>query len=176
MDYSVSTNLTFNIFNNKSIGFQVIDNPTYVVDSDGFKEEEYIRIEAKIDGEKLTREQWDVMDIPRMHIDTSKKDFKLGEPTVEKTEEIGIFRVKPNLPNGKPTTGTYSDCPYTFTLEQKVNDETWSGEMASSLQMQDMRSWWERNYDLFIKLIVLAIIVLFLAGYLPWFKNYLPRS
>ncbi|NMA17601.1 MAG: VWA domain-containing protein [Clostridiaceae bacterium] len=177
LDYnSVSTNLTFNIFNNKSIGFQVIDNPTYVVDSDGFKEEEYIRIEAKIDGEKLTREQWDVMDIPRMHIDTSKKDFKLGEPTVEKTEEIGIFRVKPNLPNGKPTTGTYSDCPYTFTLEQKVNDETWSGEMASSLQMQDMRSWWERNYDLFIKLIVLAIIVLFLAGYLPWFKNYLPRS
>ena len=47
--------------------------------------------------------------------------------------------------------------------------------MSGVIHMTDTRSWWERNWELFVKLVICGIILFILAGYLPLFKRYLPK-
>lgn len=176
LDYnSVSTTLDYSIFKNKTIEFSIVDNPDYTVASSGFTDSKPIVLKATIDGHEFTEEQWSNMGVPDVNF-VSSPSFSMGEFKVEKTDQLGIFHISPTIKNDRPSAGTYSDCDFKITYEGKFGDETWSGSTDATLKMQDSRSWIERNRDLFIKLLILAILLFLIIGYLPFIKNYLPKS
>ena len=174
--HTVSTHLDYSIFKDKNLSFSIKNDPTFVIVSEGIENKDDIELEAKIDGRDITPEEWATMDLPTISLDKGSRDFKIDEPIIEKTEQPGIYRIRPILPGDKPSTGTYVDCNYKVSYKQQFGAETWSGDMDGSIKFNDTRSWWERNWDLFIKLLILAIILFVLAGYLPFIKHYLPKS
>lgn len=159
-----------------NVSFSVNDNPSYIVNSDGFDSDKYILVSVKINGETPTKEQWEIMDTPVAQLSNEYKDFRLDSLVVEKTAEPGFLRIYPKLPGGKPTTGTYRDSVYTLNLNQTTGKVNWIGSMEGTLKLSDTRSWFERNWDLFVKLAILIAILIVLAGYLPIFKHYLPKA
>lgn len=177
LDYhSVSTHLDYSIFKNKMLSFSTKNNPTYNVTREGIENKDFIELEAKIDGREITPEEWSVMELPTITLGNESRDFKIDDPVIEKTDQPGIYKIHPVLPGDKPSTGTYVDCGYNVVYQQKFGAETWSGESGGTIKLNDTRSWWERNWDLFIELVILAIILFILAGYLPFVKHYLPKS
>lgn len=177
LDYnSVSTNLSYDIYKDKTITFTVVDSPSYVVTSDGFEKDARIKVVSQIDGKDFTEEQWSSLEAPILQMVDEKRDFKIELSTLEKSDEVGVFYFNPKLPNGKPSTGTYQDIQYTLDYRQQFGSETWSGSTEGSIIISDSRSWWERNWDLFVKLVILAAILFVLIGYLPFIKHYLPKS
>lgn len=95
---------------------------------------------------------------------------------IEKSDELGVFELRPTFPNGKPSTGTYCDVNYRIVYQQQFGSETWQGETESILKLTDDRSWWERNWDLVVRLAISLAVVFVLLGYLPFIKHYLPKS
>ena len=177
LDYhSVSTHLDYSIFKDKTLSFSIKNNPTYSITSKGIENKDFIELEAKIDGREITPEEWAIMDLPTITLENASRDFKIDEPVIEKTDQPGIYRIHPELPGNKPSTGTYVDCNYNVAYQQKFGAETWAGDTSGTIKLNDTRSWWERNWDLFVKLIIPAIILFILAGYLPFIKHYLPKS
>lgn len=177
LDYnSVSTHLDYSVFQNKTLSFSVKNNPTYNIISGGIENNDFIELEAKIDDREITQEEWESMDLPTISLVNEQRDFKIDEPIIEKTDQPGIYKIHPVLPGDKPSTGTYVDCNYNVVYQQTFGAETWSGEASDVIRFNDTRSWWERNWDLFVKLIILAAILFVLAGYLPFIKHYLPRG
>lgn len=177
LDYNtVTTSLSFDIYKDKEITFSIENNPSYVVSSDGFASLENIRIKAKIDGSEFSQEQWDALSVPQIQVIDDKMDFKIELSDIEKSNEIGIFELRPSFPNGKPSTGTYCDVNYRIVYQQQFGSETWQGETESILKLTDERSWWERNWDLAVKLAISLAVIFVLLGYLPFIKHYLPKS
>lgn len=177
LDYnSVTTTLGYEVFKDKVITFSVVENPNYTVTSEGFSENEVIRIKAKIDGNEFTEEQWMKMECPQIALKDGLRTFKIDISSMEKQNEIGMFTVHPVFPNGSLSTGTYCDQEYQVTYLQNFGSETWEGSLDGILNLQDTRSWWEKNWDLFVKLVILGIILFILMGYLPFIKHYLPKS
>lgn len=176
LDYnSVSTHLDYSIFKNKAIDFSIVDNPDYTVASNGFTELRPVVLKATIDGHEFTEEQWGNMGVPNVSF-TSSPSFAMGDFRVEKSDEYGIFHIYPTIKNDKPSAGTYGDYDFKIVYDGKSGNETWSGSTEAILKMRDSRSWIERNRDLFIKLLILAILLFLIIGYLPFIKNYLPKS
>lgn len=177
LDYNyLSTEVDFSAIRNKLVTFSVVENPTYNVISKGFEKQEYIIVHAMVDGREFTEQEWEIMTLPQVSINSGMRIFKIGDPVIEKTDKVGDFRLYPTIPGDKPSSGTYSDCDYTLKYSQYYGPEIWSGEIEDTIQITDSRSWWERNWVLFLSLVILGIILLILAGYLPFIKNYLPRS
>ena len=177
LDYNtVTTSLSFDIYKDKEITFSVENNPSYVVSTDGFASLENIRIRAKIDGSEFSQEQWDALSMPQIQLIDDKMDFKIELSDIEKSNELGIFELRPSFPNGKPSTGTYCDVNYRIVYQQQFGSETWQGETESILKLTDDRSWWERNWDLVVRLAISLAVVFVLLGYLPFIKHYLPKS
>lgn len=177
LDYnSVATRLDYSIYQDKEISFAVRSNPSYEIVSEGIANSDCIEIQAEIDGHMFTPEQWEAMDMPTIQLVDENRNFRISSPVIEKSDEIGVFRIYPSLADDKPSSGTYVDCDYTVVYQQVFGSETWSGSMQGTIKLNDTRSWWERNWDLFVKLVILLVIILILAGYLPLFKHYLPKS
>lgn len=174
--YSVTTNLSYDIYKDKEITFALLQDPDYTVISQGTERDDEIRIAAKIDGKEFTAEQWDAFAPPRIQMVPDDRDFKIEMEDLRKTDEIGVLRTRPAFPGGKPSTGTYRDVDYEIDCQQQLGSETWQGSMKGTVKLQDSRSWWERNWDLFVKLAIAGAVLVFLAGYLPLFKHYLPKS
>ena len=174
LDYnSVSTNLVYDIYKDKDITFEIIEDPTYNIDSNGFKEDVAIKIASKIEGQNPTEEQWAVMELPKVKLVEGSKKLDLN---ISKTKEVGVFELKPSFPDVKPSTGTYENTEYIISYQQKINSAVWQGSAKGTVKLQDLRLWWERNRDLLIKLTILSLILFILIGYLPFIKNYLPKS
>ncbi len=176
LDYNtVSTQLDYTIFKNKGITYEVIDEPNYTINSSGFEEIKPIVVKALLDTKEFTQEQWDMMGIPTVQL-SEKQDFKMGDFIIKKTEELGIYHIYPSLIDEAPSSGTYSDCNFQIEYKEKHGNETWSGISELPIKMQDNRSWIERNRDLVIKLIILAIVLFIVLGYVPGIKKYLPSK
>lgn len=178
LDYNtVTTSLAFDVYKDKEISFSIENDPAYVVSTDGFiGDPENIRIKAKIDGRELSQEQWGAFSVPQIQLADDKPNFKIQLSDIEKSSEPGIFEVKPSFPNGKPSTGTYCDVNYRIIYRQQLGSETWQGEGEGILKLTDERSWWERNWDLAVKLTISLSVLFVLVGYLPFIKHYLPKS
>lgn len=173
---TVTTSINFDIYKDKEITFSIENNPAYVVSTDGFKGSERIRIKSKIDGNEFSQEQWDALAIPNVQLLDENLDFKIQLSDIEKSDELGVFELRPTFPNGKPSTGTYCDVNYRIVYQQQFGSETWQGETESILKLTDDRSWWERNWDLVVRLAISLAVVFVLLGYLPFIKHYLPKS
>lgn len=143
LDYhSVSTHLDYSIFKNRNISFSIKNNPTYKITSDGIENNDFIELEAKIDGREITSEEWSIMDLPTVSVDGASRKNKIDNLMIEKTDQPGIFRIHPVV--SKTSTGTYTDCDYKVVYQQKVGAEKWSGETSETLKLNDTRTWWER--------------------------------
>jgi hypothetical protein len=173
--HNVTTDLEYKVYKDKEITFSLTSDSGYTVGSDGFLEPGEIKLLAKIDGDELTQEQWDAMSDPVLTLTDDSRDFKL-DVELERTGEIGVYRIVPTFPNGKPSTGTYQDVSYQIEYQQQFDSETWTGSFEGTVKLSDSRSWWERNWDLFVKLVIGLAILIVLAGYLPFIKHYLPKS
>lgn len=177
LDYNtVTTSLSFDIYKDKEITFSIENNPDYIVSADGFTNSEAILIKAKIDGGEFSQEQWDALTVPQIQIIDDKLDFKIQLSDIEKGSEPGVFELRPSFPNGRPSTGTYCDVNYRVVYRQEFGGETWQGETESILKLTDERSWWERNWDLAVKLTISLAVLFVIMGYLPFIKHYLPKS
>lgn len=174
--YSVTTNLIYDIYKDKEITFSFLEEPEYTVVSKGIREGDAIRMAVRIDGKPFTPEQWAAFEPPQAVLAQDGRDFEIELTQPEKTEEVGVLRMSPAFPRGKPSTGTYTDVDYEVVCQQMVGSETWQGRVEGTLKLHEIRSWWERNWDLFVKLGAAGLVLLFLAGYLPVFKHYLPKS
>lgn len=174
--YSVTTELSYNIYKDKEITLSLLENPEYTVVSQGTDQDNEIRIAAKIDGREFTAEQWEAFEPPQIQMASDDRDFKIGLEDLQKTDQIGVLRTRPVFPGGKPSTGTYRDVDYELNCRQQLGSETWQGSMKGTVKLQDNRSWWARNWGLFVRLAIAGAVLVLLAGYLPLFKHYLPKS
>ncbi len=176
LDYNtVSTLMEYTVFKNKKITFSVQENPTFIVNKEGFAEQKCIVLKATIDGKDFTNEQWGLVGIPVVKF-LEEQDFEMGPFKVEKGEEAGIYYVYPSFSEKGPTSGIYQNCQLTVEIDEHQGIESWKGYEMITLNLQDNRSWFEQNKELIIRLIVLGIILFLVLGYMPFIKHYLPRK
>lgn len=172
---SVTTHLDYSIFKDKTITFELIEGPTYVVENNGFVDATPMKVRVLADGKELTSEQWNTFTAPKAKLSKSQ-EFKIEDFLIEKSEETGVLNITPKLKNDKPSTGTYADCGYTLSYDEKHGNESWQGKSELQMTMQDNRSWYERNKGKLIKYGVLLGLLIILWGYMPFVKHYLPKS
>lgn len=163
LDYNtVSAELKYDVYANKVIAFEPLENPTYTVDTDGFKKTPAIKLKATIEGEEFTAEQWQAFTLPKAELPRNIAS-KFGEFKIKKCDEIGMVEITPTLKDGKPTPGTYETCKLTVSYEGTFDKETWAGSSEIDFNLKDDRSWIERNWlFLLIVLIIIAVIALIL--------------
>lgn len=172
----VRNTIQLGVFKNKDIGFEVLNDPTYQVESDGINNiNEPTQIKVSIDGRSFSKSEWKNLKLPSVEIEDDI-DFKLGDFKVEKSDQVGVFNVYPTLVKDKPSTGTYCDTSVKLVYKDTVGKSTWSGSQKAVIKMKDNRSWLERNYDKIIKAVVSVLLFLLILGYLPPFKKYLPKE
>ncbi len=172
---TVSTELDYSIYRNKTLDFEIVSNPTYSLTGDGFDADEPIVVKTYLEGNELTDEQWEAMIVPEIKI-TSDNDFEMGKFKVEKTNESGIYHIYPAMPDSGPDSDIYVDCISKLTYSAPNGSETWYGSAEIPVSISDSRSWIERNFKKFVKLVIFGAILFILIGYLPFIKHYLPKS
>lgn len=172
---SVTTHLDYSIFKDKTITFELIEGPTYVVEDSGFADATPMKVKVLADGKELTSEQWSSFTAPKAKL-SKLQEFKIDDFLVEKSEETGVLNITPKLKNDKPSAGTYADCGYTLTYDEQHGNESWKGESEVQMKMQDNRSWFVRNKGKIIKYGILLLLLLILLGYMPFIKHYLPKK
>lgn len=173
---SVSTHLDYSIFEDKSLTFNILDSPKYQVTRDGLDATEPIQVKTLFEGNNVTPEQWKNMSLPVVQADEQEGGAKYGDFIVEKSDTPGIYNIYPSLARGLMSHEIYEDFPFTFTYESKNGEATWSGQTQGKVSVEDTRSWWERFSQLIIKWCIIGAVVLFILGYVPPFKKYLPKK
>lgn len=173
---SVSTHLAYSIYEDKSLTFNILDSPKYQVTKDGLDATEPIQVKTLFEGNNVTPEQWKNMSLPVVQSDEQEGGAKYGDFIVEKSDTPGIYNIYPSLARGFMSHEIYEDFPFTFTYESKDGEATWSGQTQGKVSVEDTRSWWERFSQLIIKWCIIGAIVLFILGYVPPFKKYLPKK
>lgn len=172
---SVSTHLDYSIYEDKQITLSLIDNPTYVITKDGMEASSPIQIKALWDGQEITAEQWEDMVPITVSLIETESGHGYGPFTVEKSITPGIYEIYPSLSLGLMNAAVYENCDFSVTYENMHGPSTWSGAAEGTLNVNDTRSWLERNLQLLIKGLIIALIVIFILGYIPPFKKYLPK-
>ncbi len=173
--HTVDTHLDYSIYKNKSVGYEVVDNPVHVITSKGFKKSIPMKVKATLDGKDPTDEQWNAMKNPIVTI-AKNSDFNLGDFKIEKDKEKGVYNIYPSLNKDDISGKTYKDVDLKVRYKGKVGNETWAGSQTISMKIRDERSWIAKNKDLILKLGVLLLIIVLILGYIPGIKHYLPRK
>lgn len=173
---SVSTHLDYSIFEDKGTSFQVLDSPECPITKDGLDSEKPIEVQMAINGVEITPEIWNAMGVPTVSVSDAGRAAGYGDFVVEKSEIPGIYKVYPQLAPGTMRSELYENCDYTISYAEKQGEATWSGQGSGTLNVSDNRSWLERYLPVIIRWITIGIIAFIIAGYLPFFKKYLPKS
>ena len=172
--HTVETHLDYSIYKDKQIGFSVKDNPVYEVTNSGLKKDMPMKLQATVDGNVPTEEQWDAMDVPKVSF-AEEPDFEMGGFKAEKGKERGIYNIYPSI--GNEISGKeYKDIDLNVAYRSKVGDETWAGNEKVTMKMDDSRSFLIRHRDMILKITLLLILLALILGYVPGIKNYLPRK
>lgn len=174
---SVSTQLAYTVYQDEKIHFVIVEDPEFVVSEEGLEEGKYILVKASTEGGDLTPEEWEIMELPEIKLSKDGKKL-LEEVGIAKTEEPGVFKLWPIIPEKGPTkNGGYEDVKYSIFYNQKVEDSIWTGTLKDqTLKFADTRPTWVKILEIIIKLIILGIILLLILGYMPFIKHYLPKS
>lgn len=172
---TVDTEMRFEVFKDKAIAIVLDESPDYNIDTGGIANgDEKIIGRAKLEGAELTQEQWGKVDTVK--IEQTGDEDKRVELIVEKTDSPGVFVIFPKLNGDKPVSGDYKDIGFKVVLSGISGKESWNGETDGTVKMTDNRNWLQRHADLVIKLIIIAIILLVILGYVPGIKKYLPKK
>lgn len=159
---TISTSLDFKVLDDSDSGLElkVIDTPNYILKENGFtKADNPIRVQALLNGQELTKEQWELLDEFDVQF-TGENKKKLGVPRIEKSEEIGIINVYPNLGAEKPSLGEYKNEPILISCNSTEGGEVWQGEVKMNLSIYDSRSSFQTNPGAIVKYIVIGVIVI----------------
>lgn len=173
---TVSTHLYFSIFEDKTLGFSILDCPTYLITKDGMDATSPIQIKALFDGREVTQDQWNEMSVPVILLDEQEGGVKYGEFVVEKSSIPGIYNIYPSLSGGLMSHEIYQDYSFTLFYDSKHGEAAWTGEMQGKVPVEDTRTWFERFAQMIIRWCIIAAIALFILGYIPPFKKYLPKK
>ena len=177
LDYSsVSTHLDYSIYENKVLTLSVAENPVYTITTDGLDAAEPIQVHVTMEGQELSEEQWEEMSLPRVAMTDEEDQTGYGAFRVEKSGAVGVYNLYPTISGEDLRPQIYEDCGFTVAYAGKHGAATWTGTTEGTLQVDDTRSWLERNLQRLIKGLILAMIILLILGYIPPFKKYLPKK
>ena len=173
---SVSTHLDYSIYEDKALTFTVAEDPVYTITKDGLDAAQPIQIHVTLEGQELTEAQWEEMSLPTASVLDADGQSGYGAFRVEKSGTIGVYNLYPTLSGEELRPQVYEDCGYAVAYEGKHGAATWAGSAEGTLQVDDTRSWLERNLQRLIKGLIIAAIALLILGYIPPFKKRLPRK
>lgn len=150
--------------------------PDYSVTKDGMDNSDPILVWAEFEGETPTQEIWAGMSFLDVRTGEGENSDLYGGFTVEKTDEIGVYKLFPNLKSGLMSYETYGDFELIASYHGGEGTPGNECEVTQTVRVTDQRTWIERNMQLVIRLAILAAILLLILGYIPPFKKYLPKS
>lgn len=159
----------------RNITYSQDNEPLLVVTMSGLEKEEYIEISAIIDGKQFTKEEWDLVGVPDAKV-ASESNFPLGKFDVAKLDEIGKYRLTPSFRAGGPYADVYKDTVLELSYSEQINGSEWKGTSLVNFKVEDNRTWFERNLQRAIRMIIGGVILFILLGYIPGIKKYLPKS
>lgn len=173
---SVSTDLNYKVFKNKTVGFELIDLPKYKVDSNSItNSDKPIQYKVTLDGKELSNEQWQKFENPVLKL-TDEKNLEICDFRIDKSQDKGIINIYPQLNEGKTASVKYENMDYELVSKNKVGIESWKGKTEGTVKFDDGRSWFEQNKDKIIKGIIGGFVLFLILGYIPPFKKYLPKT
>lgn len=156
---TISTSLDFKVLKETGLELKTKDNPEYILRKSGFTNADRpIKIQALLNGQELTQEQWELLDEFAVKF-TGENKKALGALRIEKSEETGIFNLYPNLGTDKPSVGEYKNEPILVSCNSTKGGDIWKGEVKTSLNIYDTRGTMQKNPASVIKYIVIAVIV-----------------
>lgn len=177
---TVHANLSYQVYCSNDLIFAFDKKPTYNLNADGFaNSDEPILLSVKIDSSDgivdLTKEQWELLGIPEV---TTTDD--VGEFRVEKTEEIGKYKIYPTLKDNDPMKTGGGVIPLKVKGSFKQGLSSAQGELEETFEinntitfMERATKWLKENW---LKLTIWILVLLLIFGYIPPFKKYLPRK
>jgi hypothetical protein len=162
----------------RTIDFNITQNPQYRITPQGFEDgTQPIVLKATLDGREFTDWQWAVMPpLPTINIDPAAR---LGDFRVEKTGDVGVYHLYPELYEGDADETAFTDQSFSVSHQYEEGIETWSGVLDAGegvMKIEDGYTWFERNKDMIRFWSILGALLLLVLGYIPPFKKYLPKS
>ena len=176
LDYhTVSTHLEYGVFTNKPLSFDVQSSPTFYATKEGLtNSDEPIVVRADWAGSPFPADLWESMGLPE--ITMQKGDKRFGDFRLEKTDTPGIYHLYPSLAKETLTGNTLKNAEFSVSYSRRMEDGSlWSGIGQGELRISDERSWFARNRDTFIRILVFGLLGLLILGYIPPFKRYIPK-
>lgn len=182
LDYNTAhTQFDYEVMTDKAVTFELVDNPDYSVTTrriqteDGTAAaEEPIQLQALLDGQKPTAEQWALMELPAIR-QVSDSKAKLEDWCIEKTQTPGLYTFYPQLPESGPTGGEYYEpVEYQVDYNQAVGPAAWQGRINETLHLTDSRAFWQVHPWRTLFGVLTGLILLFLLLYR--LKKRLPKS
>ena len=175
LDYnSVRTNMSYRVWKNKAVGYEVLDDTVFRVKPNGIESDGPYRVKLTLDGRDMTEAEWAEFGVPTVTRDKSVKKF-YGDPVVTKTGEIGVIEITPGLKGDKAKGYLYGDMPYTINYQEIHGDEVWSGYGEGTMHISDGRTWLQQHWRMVVRLAILLAILALIIMYLPGVKAYLPK-
>lgn len=177
---TVNANLSYQVYCKNDLIFKFEEKPSYTLNTKGFTNpNDPLLLSVKIDTGKgpteLTEEQWDLLGIPSI---TTTAD--LGKFKVEKTDEIGKYKVYPTLKDDDPMKTAGGTIPVKVEGSFKQGLSSAQGKVKDDFKINNTISFTERALDWlkenWLKLTLWILILLLIFGYIPPFKKYLPRK
>lgn len=172
---SVSTQLNYTVYKDKSVSFEALNVPKYDVSKNGINSSEPIQIKATLEGKQISAEDWEAMQLPKVTAEINGNDDMEGFK-VEKSSETGVFNIYPYAERDDIGSDVCTECKYRVVYQSKHGDAVWSGSMDGSFDLNDGRTWLERNQKKLIIGGICLLLFLILLGYVPGVKKYLPKQ
>ncbi len=176
---TVNTTLSYQVYSRNDLVFAFEKKPRYMLNAKGFENpDEPMILTTKINnGENtvnLTPEQWELLGIPKI---TTTSD--LGEFRVERTDEIGKFKVYPTLKENDPMKTSGGIIPVTVEASFKQGLSSAKGKLEDSFEIDNSITFLERVTDWlkenWLKLTIWSLIIFLILGYIPPFKKYFSK-
>lgn len=176
--HTVETDLSYSIFENKTITFSETSNPTYIVKKNSIENGTTpIRIKALIAGKEFTEEQWENFELSALNLEVQKPTkAQLGDFKIEKSDKLGELCIYPTLADEKTYPDLYDNAELSLNTNMKVGEETWSGDINISVNFDDQRCIFDIHGPTIIKIAICLAFFILILGYIPPFKKYLPKN
>lgn len=140
---ALTTLYDFDIYSNTSVLFSEKTPSVFIINENGQIEGEPIQIEASLPNQTMTSSQWEAMDLPTVKVG-EKADSRIASFDVQKSNEIGVFLLRPVLKNEKFSGTELTSIDYVLDYSQSMNNGTWSGYFQGEAHFKDERSFLEK--------------------------------
>lgn len=169
--------ITNEIFDHKDATFTLEDeNTPFQLGSDGFADDDSAKVIMKINGEDVTESEWAQISDASVTVN-EQEGYPLGALHLEKSEQPGVFILKPAKSEVRLAGKTYEDMSVAFSVDGEVDGIPWTGQSVLEMPINDTRNWFVRHMDWILGhlwMFILGLLVLVL-GILYAIKKRLPK-